>query len=336
MLILSPALCNFRTTTELVDALNVPVPALLLVVLAPSSCRRSECSLSVVLNNWGYCILCSQGWFPREFDPEDHPVANRRGYGLYSPQFQWKIKQHPTTCACSNALCESIGYSNHGMFCFPTDLKHVVEAARILGVSPATREKIHHFKIAPWHFDARHHYRDSLGNWKLRRIEVYKDSDRKSFPFTPPNASIANFIKEEGMHHGRRSDTLPGWVTVLARQQTAMTGGNVRPSGSKCCTSTGRKGNRRLHSIDRGRERPLAAVRCEATAEEVGRPARVLRARQVQMLRLQAPRVRQAHTLRRRHVSGRQRPGRERPSTTARGETTAERAERPGHVWRAR
>ena len=51
MAILSPALRDFRTTTELADALNVPAPALHLVSLAASPCRRSECFLSAGLNN---------------------------------------------------------------------------------------------------------------------------------------------------------------------------------------------------------------------------------------------------------------------------------------------
>ena len=168
MAILSPALASIRTTTELAQALNVPAPALLLVSLAPSSCLRSKCSLSAALNNRGYCILCSQRWFPRELDPHGLPTRHRRGYGLYGPQFQRQFAQHPTSCACSNALCESIGYSHHGMFCFPTDPKHAAQAARVLGVPPATRGKIAanpcHFKIAPWHFDARHRYRDDSGN----------------------------------------------------------------------------------------------------------------------------------------------------------------------------
>ena len=88
---------------------------------------------------------------------------------------------------------------------------------------PATREKIaanpRHFKINRWHFDAHHRYRDDSGNWKLQRMEVYKDSDNKSFPFPPPNASVTKFIEEEALHHGSRSDPLPRWVALLARQQ---------------------------------------------------------------------------------------------------------------------
>ena len=113
MSILSPALYNIRTTRELADTLNVPVPALRLVLLAPLSCIRSKCSLSAALNNRGYCILCSQRWFPLEFDPQGRPALN-----------------HP------NTLCKSIGYIHHGMFCFPKDPEHAAEAACVLGMPP--------------------------------------------------------------------------------------------------------------------------------------------------------------------------------------------------------
>ena len=190
MAILSPALHDIRTITELADALNVPAPALRLVALSSTACLRSNCSLSAETNNRGYCILCSQRWFPREFDAKGRPSANCRGHGLYGPQFQRQFTPLcPTTCACSNALCMGIGYSHHGMFCFPTDPKHAAEAARIVGVSPAVREKIAAnpaaFHIAPWHFNAHHRARDASGSWRLRKMEVYEDSDRKSFPFPP-------------------------------------------------------------------------------------------------------------------------------------------------------
>ena len=83
----------------------------------------------------------------------------------------------------------------------------------VLSVPPAICEKIVanpvNFKTNPWHVDARHRYRDDLDNWKLHRIEVYKDSDRKSFPFVSPNTSVAKFIEKEGMHPVSRNNTLP-------------------------------------------------------------------------------------------------------------------------------
>ena len=53
MAILSPALRDILTTTDLADALNVPAPALRLVSLAPSSCLWSKFPLSAVLNICG-------------------------------------------------------------------------------------------------------------------------------------------------------------------------------------------------------------------------------------------------------------------------------------------
>ena len=53
---LSPALRDIHTTTELVDALNVPAPALRRLL---ALCRGE---------NRSYYVLCSQRWFPRKFD----------------------------------------------------------------------------------------------------------------------------------------------------------------------------------------------------------------------------------------------------------------------------
>ena len=105
---------------------------------------------------------------------------------------------------------------------------------RVLGVSPAAREKIAanpaNFKVAPWHFGACHRYRDDNGEWELRRMDTDKDSERKSFPFTPPNTSVAKFIEEDSMHHANRRDTLPRWVAVLSYQQQSA-GAADRPGG---------------------------------------------------------------------------------------------------------
>ena len=101
-------------------------------------------------------------------------------------------------------------------------------------MSLAVRKKIAtnpgNFKIAPWHFDARHRYRGNSGEWKLRRMDTCKEFERKSFPFAPPSANVAKFIEEEGMHCVNRSDTLPPWVAVLACQQRSA-GAIDRPGG---------------------------------------------------------------------------------------------------------
>ena len=101
MPILSFALCDFRTPTEL----RTQCPRWL-----PCHAAAAACSLSAALHNWGYCVLCFQKWYPQEFDNNGRPAANRRGHALFDPQFQRKYNENPTTCVCSKAICESIGF----------------------------------------------------------------------------------------------------------------------------------------------------------------------------------------------------------------------------------
>jgi hypothetical protein len=76
-----------------------------------------------------------------------------------------------------------LGYSHHGMFRFPRDPKQCAEAARVLGIPAAERQKIvdhpSRYHIGPWHYHSRHRKRDKTGRWRLRKEKSYRDSDGK-------------------------------------------------------------------------------------------------------------------------------------------------------------
>ena len=54
-----------RTRADLAASLSVPEPALDLVSLLPTRCKKSSCALSAAEHNYGRCVLCRQVWFPR-------------------------------------------------------------------------------------------------------------------------------------------------------------------------------------------------------------------------------------------------------------------------------
>ena len=98
------------------------------------------------------------------------------------------------SCCYFSPLCEKLGYSHDGMFRFPNKPEQVEEAARVLSLSPAERQKFLNNpcddKIAPWHYSALHRYRNNEGSWRFLKLEKYKDSDGKMFSFPPPNGNI--------------------------------------------------------------------------------------------------------------------------------------------------
>ena len=160
-----------KTRRELASALGVPVPAIDAVSLSTEACRNLGCSLFAAEGNNGRCILCSQTWFPREHDKKGNPARNRRGYGLFGPQFLPTFGTERKGCACASPLCEKLGYSHSGMFRFPNDPTKCAEAVRVLGIPSSQRQRIidapRSFRISPWHFDRRHRVRDSNGKWRL-------------------------------------------------------------------------------------------------------------------------------------------------------------------------
>ena len=222
MAVISLDLGACRSRAQLAAALGVPAAALDVVTLVPAPCKRAGCPLSAVFSNRGWCILCSQSWFPRELDDSGQPKRNRRGYGLYGPQFlRGPGVGHSSSCCCSSPLCEKIGYARGGMFRFPSQRDHCLVAARVLGVSPAVRQQIvddpRNYQIAVWHFHPNHRFKRGDGSWGLRDLPNYRDVEGKSFPFPPPNASVQRFIDEEVMVV--RDDALPPWVCGQVRLQ---------------------------------------------------------------------------------------------------------------------
>ena len=73
---------------------------------------------------------------------------------------------------------------------------------------------------------------DDKGNWRLRRLDVYRDTEKKAHSFPPPNASVQRFIDEEcissGLVRGEYDDSLPDWVGLLVRQQRGV--GSTAPA----------------------------------------------------------------------------------------------------------
>lgn len=92
---------------------------------------------------------------------------------------------------------------------FPTDPSDVEEAVRALGIQcPVTKANIlkdpRSHRIAPWHFHRNHLQKNNNGNWSIRIMSKYIDSDRKVFNFAPPNGNIKQFIESDllSMGHG--------------------------------------------------------------------------------------------------------------------------------------
>ena len=238
-------LSELHTRADLAAAICVPVPALDSVSLASTACKRTGCLLSSVQNNNGWCLLCSQTWFPRELDKDGQPGKFRRGYGLYGNQFlrNFRGKVHP--CCCSSPLCEKLGYSHHGMFRFPSNPADVTEAARVLGIPASKRlriiDNLRKFRLAPWHFHSRHRVCDDQGRWRLRKEKIYRDADGKTFSFAPPNGNIQQYIDEEvlssGLARGAHDNSLPAWVRTLSRQQRDVEGPVHAPAPPRASTT---------------------------------------------------------------------------------------------------
>ena len=149
-------LYSITRRSDLANELSIPLAALDTVMLSTRQCRRAGCALYAAQHNFGYCVLHSQSWFPKEVNRFGQPSANRRGYDMYGPQFLRNFTgKTVSSCCCSSPLCKRLGNSHDVMFCFPTKPEQVAEAARVLGLLPAERQWIvnspRDFKIAPWH-----------------------------------------------------------------------------------------------------------------------------------------------------------------------------------------
>ena len=258
MTILSICLRDIRNRRELGNKLGVDNKALDLVTLNSTPCRNDGCNLSAASNNHNQCVLCTQRWYPQEFNSDGSKNKYRRGYGLYGRQYMriYNCSSPPKTCSCESELCQKIGYSHDGMFCFPTDEQQCEKAIRALGIQcPDTKAKIlgdprHHY-IAPWHF-RRDHLTKNNGRWATRHMKEYFDADNKKFDFPPPNGNVQQFIDEKilPMGHGKCRggyDILPTWVEELAQQQQQQQQQQQHPSSTP--TPTRNKVRRVLTTI---------------------------------------------------------------------------------------
>ena len=101
-------LSDISTCSELANEICVDAKALELVKLSTSTtCSSDDCNLPAVQKNNGRCLLCSQSWYPREFNSNGHRMKNCRGHGLFGPQYMWDYKKKkPTSCCCDTPLCE--------------------------------------------------------------------------------------------------------------------------------------------------------------------------------------------------------------------------------------
>lgn len=228
---LSLCLADISTRSELVDKLGVDNKALDLVTLNSTPCKNDGCNLSAAANNNNQCVLCTQRWYPQQFNSDGTKNKYRRGYGLYGRQFMriYNCSSPPKSCSCDAELCQEIGYSHDGMFCFPSDERKCKQAIRALGIQcPDRREAIlgdprHHY-VAPWHFHRHHLSKNDNGRWAVRDMEQYFDTDGKAFDFPPPNGKPLQFIQDIILPMGHDTcrggyDILPPWVKELAQQQ---------------------------------------------------------------------------------------------------------------------
>lgn len=233
---MSPLPCCLATISsreELAKELNVDIKSLDLVELTDTPCRSEGCNLSAAKNNYNQCILCCQQWFPRKLNKGGEVKNNRRGYGLYGPQFMQRYNgtTQRKACACDMEECQKIGYSHYGMMTFPTDQADCKEAIRVLGIRcPVTKANIlanpRSYRIAPWHYQQNHLQKNNKGNWSIRSMEKYTDSDGKAFSFAPPNGNVIQFIESFLLPMGHDVcrggvDVLPSWVKTLAALQAS-------------------------------------------------------------------------------------------------------------------
>ena len=225
-------LADISSRKDLADKLNVDLKSLDLVVLTKITCKSDGCNLPAALNNHNQCILCNQQWYPREFNSDGSKNKYCRGYGLYGPQFmrEYNGTAAPKPCCCDTEECLKVGYSHCGMMRFPPDKNHRKEAIRVLGINcPEKKSSIlansrSHHRIAPWHYHPNHLQKNENGNWVIKKMGTYTDSDRKTFNFAPPNGNIKTFVENTILPMGHNTcrggfDILPPWVEKLSALQ---------------------------------------------------------------------------------------------------------------------
>jgi regulator of replication initiation timing len=164
---------------------------------------------------------------------------------------QYNGTEQKKVCACDMEECQKIGYSHSGMLCFPTDATDVEVAIRALGIQcPTTKANIvrdpRSHRIAPWHYHRNHLQKNANGNWSIRTMQKYTDSDRKVFNFAPPNGNIKQFIESDILPMGHSVcrggvDVPPSWVKELAALQAS--------NQQQCHASTPNPSNNKMRRV---------------------------------------------------------------------------------------
>eukprot|EP00984_Skeletonema_dohrnii_P017350 scaffold7876_cov70-Skeletonema_dohrnii-CCMP3373.AAC.2 len=165
-------------------------------------------------------------------------------------------------CACESELCQKIGYSHDGMFCFPADDSKCTTAMRLLGIqSPDHKAAIannpRHNYIAPWHFHRNHLTKKSDGRWAIQNMEKFTDNEGKTFGFAPPNGNVQQFIDQVILPMGHSTcrggfDILPTWFTELTAKQA-----NIQQHDACSTPRPKSKVARVMSTISAAKPRPL-------------------------------------------------------------------------------
>lgn len=188
---------NIECPWDLAKRLHIDPRALSYVTLVSPTkeCKRSICSFPSATYNYGYCICCSQKWFPRKKIAYGRKGNGDRGNRLLGPAFQRCASPNVpsrTACCCNCELCYGMGYTD-SVFSFPTDVVirqqwYAAMESRNLKIYYSKRKNqidINHRKLclAWWHFSPEHLEKDGA-RYKIKRQGSYKDNTGKEW-FTP-------------------------------------------------------------------------------------------------------------------------------------------------------
>jgi hypothetical protein len=96
---------SLTTCQELAEKVNISVEALYCAELDTSNgeCVTDGCSYPAILHNRSHCILHRAAWFPLS-----HHGKLSRGHYLLGLEY---VKLGKVKCACSDPICEGIGYT---------------------------------------------------------------------------------------------------------------------------------------------------------------------------------------------------------------------------------
>ena len=192
-----------------VDALRCAVP-----VHDGKQCRKADCTIVALENNWGCCGMCRQEWFPAmRLNSSSSMTSAPPGSLLLGPKF---MRGHGNTnklCCCVQPKCHEIGYANEGMMALPRNESqrqqwfHAMswrvnanDMGNDLNKSPTKH------RIAYWHFKPENRFIDPQSvKWRLndflegrvRKDLSYSDQDGKTWSCIVPDNPLRSFIEVE-------------------------------------------------------------------------------------------------------------------------------------------